>query len=71
MGGLHTGSKALRAFIDDKNPVLCLCGHIHESSGKEYYGDTLVINPGPFKDGKLAVINISGSGKAEAEIITL
>ena len=71
MGHLHTGSKALRAYIDGKQPVLCLCGHIHESSGKEYYGNTLVINPGPFKEGRLAVINITDSGKAEAEIINL
>ena len=69
LGGLHTGSRALRAFIDDKKPLLCLCGHIHESSGMEYYGDTLVINPGPFKDGRMAVIEIDSSNKVSARII--
>ncbi len=71
MGHLHTGSKALRSYIDQMKPLLCLCGHIHESSGKEYYGNTLVINPGPFKDGKMAVIEITEEGRAEADIINL
>lgn len=69
MGQLHTGSKALRAYIDEKKPLLCLCGHIHESSGMEYYGDTLVINPGPFKDGRLALIEIDGERNISGRII--
>ena len=71
MGHLHTGSKALRLYIDDSKPLLCLCGHIHESSGMEYYGNTLVINPGPFKEGKMALIEIDSSNKASARIISV
>ena len=70
MGHLHTGSKALRSYIDNSNPLLCLCGHIHESSGMEYYGNTLVINPGPFKEGRMAVIEIDSNNKVSAGIIT-
>lgn len=69
-GGKHAGSKTVRSYIDDKKPLLCLCGHIHESSGMEYYGDTLVINPGPFKDGRLALIEIDGERKITGKIIT-
>ena len=65
-GGKHVGSLAVREFIDKKQPALCICGHIHESRGKEYYGKTLVVNPGPFKDGFYAVITGSRDGfKAE------
>lgn len=46
--GMHAGSKAVREFIDDFQPDLCLCGHIHEAIGSDRIGNTLVLNPGPF-----------------------
>ncbi|MFZ5572466.1 MAG: metallophosphoesterase family protein [Thermodesulfobacteriota bacterium] len=47
-GGQHFGSLAIRQAILDKSPLLCVCGHIHESAGKcERLGDTPVINAGP------------------------
>jgi len=49
--GTHVGSKAVRAFIEEKQPLLCLTGHIHESRGQDYIGRTLIINPGMMKDG--------------------
>ncbi len=71
MGYLHTGSKSLKRYIDKMQPLLCLCGHIHESYGSKYYGNTLVINPGPFKEGRIAVIEINENRKAEASIVVL
>ena len=44
--GKHVGSKSLRKFIDKRSPDLVLCGHIHEASGIEQLGSTVVINPG-------------------------
>ncbi len=49
--GRHVGSKAVRAFIEKRQPLLCLTGHIHESRGRDYIGRTLVLNPGMMKDG--------------------
>lgn len=46
--GFHVGSKALRKFIEEKQPDMVLCGHIHEARGFDHIGRTLVINPGPF-----------------------
>jgi Icc-related predicted phosphoesterase len=46
--GIHAGSKAVREFIDDFQPDLCLCGHIHEAIGSDRIGNTLILNPGPF-----------------------
>jgi len=48
MLGVHAGSKVVREFIEDFQPDLCLCGHIHEAIGSDRIGKTLVINPGPF-----------------------
>ena len=51
VNGNHVGSKAVRTFIEEKQPLLCLTGHIHESMGQDYIGKTLVLNPGMMKDG--------------------
>jgi uncharacterized protein len=71
MGIKHVGSPAVRSFIDRKKPALCLCGHIHESSGSAYYGKTLVVNPGPFKNGFYSVITAGDSGRFEAELLRI
>lgn len=52
-GGLHVGSRAIRGFIEDKKPLACLCGHIHESPGTDGIGETTVCNPGPLATGGL------------------
>jgi Icc-related predicted phosphoesterase len=49
--GNHVGSYAVRTFIEEKQPLLCLTGHIHESRGQDYIGKTLVLNPGMMKYG--------------------
>jgi len=51
VNGKHVGSAAVRAFIEEKQPLLCLTGHIHESRAQDYLGRTLVLNPGMLKDG--------------------
>jgi Icc-related predicted phosphoesterase len=60
--GEHRGSEAIRRFIEKKQPLLTLHGHIHEScevSGamKQKIGRTLCINPG---NGKIISIGLDG-----------
>ena len=46
--GMHFGSPALRRAIEEKQPRLAVCGHIHESWGCESeIGATPVRNLGP------------------------
>lgn len=46
--GEHLGSEAVLRAIERRRPRLALCGHIHESWGRESrIGPTLVINLGP------------------------
>src|SRR6266702_721050 len=40
------GSHAIRESIEDVQPVVALCGHIHESRATSKLGRTLVVNPG-------------------------
>jgi Icc-related predicted phosphoesterase len=47
-GGDHFGSEALLKAIEEKQPRLAACGHIHESWGcQSQIGDTLIRNLGP------------------------
>ena len=55
----HVGSRAIRAFVESRQPRLVLSGHIHESprvSGawRDTVGRTPVVNPGQFGGPKLA-----------------
>jgi Icc-related predicted phosphoesterase len=55
----HKGSFLTREIIKKYNPLLCICGHMHENQGKAKLGKTLVVNPGAACDGKYALIDIN------------
>ena len=55
----HKGSRAVRFFIEDHQPVLAISGHIHEARGIDQIGSTVLVNPGPFRNGCYAVIDLS------------
>ena len=45
--GWHTGSRAIREIIEKTQPDVCICGHIHETFGKQdKIGKTLCLNVG-------------------------
>jgi len=47
VGVSNTGSRGVRKVITELKPELCLCGHIHETAGKQSkIGKTKVINVG-------------------------
>jgi len=61
---IHVGSKAIRAMIDEYQPLLGLHGHCHESRGTECIGRTLCLNPGSeYANGVLrgAIVTLSGT----------
>ncbi|MEM3567855.1 MAG: metallophosphoesterase, partial [Thermoplasmata archaeon] len=48
-------------IVQEKKPVAVLCGHIHEAAGIErIFGNTLVVNPGPAKHGRYALVEVEG-----------
>ena len=61
-GGRHVGSTAIRDFIEEYQPAVCLCGHIHESAGIQRVGRTIVANPGAFSAGGYALLTLARSG---------
>jgi uncharacterized protein len=58
--GSHVGSREIRKFIETKKPALCITGHIHEARGVDEIGETRIVNPGAFKSGNYAVIEMEG-----------
>ncbi len=56
--GESSGSVSLRRFIEEYQPHLLLCGHIHEAQGQCRIGSTRVVNVGELRQGFGALIEI-------------
>jgi Icc-related predicted phosphoesterase len=66
--GFHVGSKVIRQFIEEKQPVVCFTGHIHEGTGIDYIGRTAVVNPGPAGKGGYAWADFSDAHAIKLEV---
>lgn len=66
MLGKHVGSTAVRSFIEQRQPDVVVCGHIHESLGQDTIGRSKMINCGPAGRGHYAVIEIGKTVTVEA-----
>jgi Icc-related predicted phosphoesterase len=56
--GESSGSVSLRRFVEEYQPSLLLCGHIHEGRGECFIGCTRIINVGELRQGFAALIEI-------------
>ncbi len=72
---VHVGSEAIRKFIEEKQPLLTLHGHIHESTRrtghwKQKIGKTVCMNAS-FGGSDLCLVkfNIDNLGSAERKLI--
>ena len=54
--GAPVGSTAVREFIEEHQPDVCLCGHIHEARAEDRIGRTHVINPGTLAAGGYVIL---------------
>lgn len=66
--GQSVGSPAIREIVDRYHPVLAMSGHIHEAIGVVETDGTVFVNPGPAKDGRMAIVDIT-DGKVSVELI--
>jgi len=69
---IPVGSTALRAVIEQHQPLLSLHGHIHEGRGTTRIGKTLCINPGSmYEQGTLlGALVVLGNGQIENFVLT-
>jgi len=57
INGSHVGSSSLRKIIEEFNPHLCLCGHIHEAGGTvDSIGKTQIISVGMVSSNNMVII---------------
>jgi uncharacterized protein len=56
--GESSGSVSLRRFVEEYQPDLLLCGHIHEDRGECSIGSTRIVNVGELRRGFAALIII-------------
>ena len=56
----HAGSSAIRRIIEELQPDLCICSHIHEAGGSiDKIGETTVANIGRLGNSLIGVIEIN------------
>ena len=67
----HVGSESIREFIDEDQPAVCFCGHIHEACSIDNVNGTVVLNPGPLRRGGYAYVELEGDKVRTAEIRAL
>lgn len=60
--GKHVGSPAIREFVENVQPDVFVCGHIHESVAEDYLGSTKVINPGMLSRGGYVLLTRTENG---------
>ena len=68
--GGHVGSSAIRKIIEEFQPSINVCGHIHESKAKDEIGKTQVINPGMISQGYACSIDIDDTDEEDIKINT-
>lgn len=75
-GEHHAGSQKFTDYIKENQPLAVVTGHIHEGTGIEKIGETVVINPGSLGEkGTYVWLDVEKSGDgwkvASAELKTL
>lgn len=67
--GDHVGSESIRKIIEEYQPTLNVCGHIHESKTIDKIGETTIINPGESSQGYAGIVEINEKNEKQ-EIFT-
>jgi len=67
--GLHAGSLSVRKYIEEKQPSIVFCGHIHESKGREKIGKTVIVNPGPARHGYYTIASFNADFSLKLETL--
>lgn len=69
--GMHVGSIAVRRIIEEFQPCLALCSHIHEAGGsRDAIGSTTLTNIGRLSEGRAGIIDLE-TGEIEQLVIDI
>jgi hypothetical protein len=67
--GTHVGSKSIRRYVEQKQPSVLTCAHVHEARGIEKLGRTIMVNPGPISKGFAAQLKIGCKREPKIELL--
>jgi hypothetical protein len=63
--GPHVGSKALREIVEEYQPNIDICGHIHEAKSTDSINGSKIVNIGPASEGHFLALHVDGEIKDE------
>jgi Icc-related predicted phosphoesterase len=63
--GIHVGSMAVREWIEETQPDVVICGHIHEARGRDHIDKSEIVNCGSAADGYYAIITLAETVQVE------
>lgn len=63
--GQHVGSTSIRKFVEQFQPDVLVCGHIHESRGTDTLEKTIMVNCGPAANGFYAILTVGKTVSVE------
>lgn len=67
-GSSHTGSHSFRAILGERTPALWISGHIHEARSLWEIGASVLVNPGPVREGFFALAEVGSSSPPEVRL---
>lgn len=56
--GKSIGSSSVRSIIEEKQPLIAVSGHVHESRAIDTLNNTQLLNPGPLKNGFYGIVEL-------------
>lgn len=65
LGRFHAGSNGLKRLIDQTQPRLVLCGHIHEAAGVAYRRSSCIVNCSVGNGGNGVLVEMSDAGEIQ------
>lgn len=65
----HTGSMALREFVETHQPQLVLCGHIHEQPGRAFIGESMIVNCAMNRKSEGAIVKLGKDHMPKVELL--
>jgi Icc-related predicted phosphoesterase len=65
---IHKGSPVVNKVLELMQPIANFCGHAHNGRGKETIGNTTIVNPGAFKSGNYAIVDLE-PGRKQVKVL--
>ena len=62
--GVAAGSKSIRRIIEERQPLVNVCGHIHEQEGEARLGRTVIVKVAPASRLRAAVLELGKEARA-------